>query len=87
MLMDGDYKLISGIGLNIGDSVVKGALVTLHLKKDAAFEDHLLLRPFPRSLPPSIDETSFMDDYRRHMIGAYVRRLAAAHASGGRGKR
>ena len=55
MLMEQDYKLISGIGLNIGDSLVKGALVSLHLKKDAAFEDHLVLRPFPRNLPPSIE--------------------------------
>ena len=68
LLMERDCKLISGIGLNIGDSLVKGALVSLHLKKDGSFEDHLRLRPFPRSLPPSVDETSFMADYRHQMI-------------------
>ncbi len=34
-----------------------------------------------------IDDLRASADYRRHMIGVYVRRLAAAHATPGRGKR
>jgi hypothetical protein len=68
MLMERDFKLISGFGLNIGDSVIKGALLRLYEKKDAAIESHVVLRPFPRNLPSHISEADFLDQYRRSMI-------------------
>jgi hypothetical protein len=61
------YKLITGMGLNIGDSVVKGALLQLHKEGNLALEKHLMLRPFPRSLALEEDEDAFKR-YRAEMI-------------------
>lgn len=67
-LMEGKYKLVSGYGLNIGSSVVEGALIKLYENGDSALEKHLLLRPFPRNLPSSSDEAEFNRRYREDMI-------------------
>ena len=68
LLMQNSYKLISGFGLNIGDSIIKGALLKLYEQKKPGIEEHFVLRPFPRSLPPDISEAEFLDQYRRSMI-------------------
>jgi len=68
MLMQNSYKLISGFGLNIGDSIIKGALLKLYEQRSPGIEEHFVLRPFPRSLPPNISEEEFLDRYRRNMI-------------------
>jgi len=67
-LMEEDYKLVCGYGLNVGSSVVKGALLKLHEKGDSAFEKHLTLRPFPRNLPSASSEKEFNRKYREDMI-------------------
>lgn len=68
LLMRNDYKLISGFGLNIGDAVIKGAVMTLHNDGDSSIDERLMLRPFPRTLPTNSDEAQFLDRYRRSMI-------------------
>lgn len=67
-LMKENYKLVSGYGLNIGSSVVKGALLKLYENGDSAFEKHLILRPFPRNLPSATNEADFNRKYREDMI-------------------
>jgi hypothetical protein len=63
-----DYRLISGMGLKVGDYLVKGALLKLYEMGIPAVEKHLTLRPFPRNLPAEIDEGEFNAKYRRDMI-------------------
>lgn len=60
-------KLISGFGLNIGAELVKGAILALYNTRDA-FEDRIVLRPFPREIPSDIPEPEFLDDYRRAIV-------------------
>jgi hypothetical protein len=67
-LMEENYKLVNGYGLNIGSSVVKGALLKLYENGDSAFEKHLILRPFPRNLPSASSESDFNRKYREDMI-------------------
>lgn len=67
-LMEKKYKLVSGYGLNIGSSVVEGALLRLYEDGDKAFERNLLLRPFPRNLPSLSSEAEFNRKYREGMI-------------------
>lgn len=64
-----NYKLISGFGLNVGSSVVEGALLKLYEKGESAIEKHLFLRPFPRNFSAGIDETVFNRKYRIDIIG------------------
>lgn len=61
-------KLISGFGLNIGAEVVKGAILALHRKKDANFDECIVLRPFPREMSTDVPEREFLEDYRRKMV-------------------
>jgi hypothetical protein len=67
-LMAEDYRLISGMGLKVGDYLVKGALLKLYETGTPAVENHLTLRPFPRNLPAEVNEGEFNAKYRRDMI-------------------
>jgi len=68
MLIAKDYKLVCGLGLNIGDSVFKGALVKLYEQQKNEMENYLHLRPFPRNLPEDVNQEDFNYKYRREMI-------------------
>jgi hypothetical protein len=67
-IVDEDYRLVSGVGLNIGDSVVKGSLLRLYEKGVSSIEKKLTVRPFPRNLPPGVNEAEFNQTYRESMI-------------------
>lgn len=68
MLIAKDFKLICGVGLNIGDSVVKGALVELYQQQKIGIETVLHLRPFPRNMPDGVNVEDFNYKYRKDMI-------------------
>lgn len=63
------YKLISGMGLAVGDSVIKGAVLKLYEQGHVLVDKRIALRPFPRNLPSGVDEKSFNKRYREGMIG------------------
>jgi hypothetical protein len=67
-LMRKDYQLITGLGLNVGDTVLKGALVELYRAGKSPSEERLTLRPFPRQLPVNVSEQEFNRQYRSDMI-------------------
>jgi hypothetical protein len=67
-LMERDCKLVSGFGLNVGDSAVHGAVLKLYEKGSPVLEKHLLLRPFPRNILPELDDEEFRRKYRENMI-------------------
>jgi len=66
-IIEKNYKLVSGFGLNIGSAVIEGALLKLYEKGESAIEKHLYLRPFPRNLP-ALSETEFNRKYREDII-------------------
>jgi len=68
-LVDGGYRLVSGCGLNIGSSVIEGALLKLYERGNpaSALEKHLVLRPFPRNLPVP-READFNRKYREDIM-------------------
>lgn len=67
LIADG-YKLITGMGLSVGDSVLKGAVRKFYEQGLGVVDKRLTLRPFPRSLPPGMDEEAFNRRYREDMI-------------------
>ena len=67
-LIDNKYRVISGMGLNVGDSVVKGALLGLYHRKNLRIENYLTIRPFPRALPAGENEEQFNTEYRKDMV-------------------
>ena len=68
-LIDQGFRLFSGCGLNIGSSVIEGALLRLYEKGNpaSALEKHLVLRPFPRNLPVP-READFNKKYREDIM-------------------
>jgi hypothetical protein len=67
LIADG-YKIINGMGLSVGETVIKGAVLKLYERGRTSVEKRMSLRPFPRKLPPGIDEKSFNQRYREEMI-------------------
>ena len=49
-LVEHDYKIISGFGVNIGSSVINGALEEIMRSKYKHINEHLCLRPFPQNI-------------------------------------
>lgn len=62
-----NFKLITGMGLNIGNSILKGAILKVNDKK-AKIDDCISMRPFPRNLPDNIDERAYNEKYRSDII-------------------
>jgi hypothetical protein len=62
------FTVVSGLGLTIGDSLLKGALGQLFSQHERNFEKRLCLRPFPRSLPAGLNEDEYNFRYRAAMI-------------------
>jgi len=67
-LVDRRMHIVCGMGLNVGDAVVKGALVKLFAMRDTSIEHYLSLSPFPRNLPADVSESEFNQAYREGMI-------------------
>jgi hypothetical protein len=68
MIIDRNFRLISGMGLNIGNPTIQGALLKLYRIKAAKIDDRISLRPFPRNLPKNINENNYYEQYRRDII-------------------
>ncbi|RNC70143.1 MAG: hypothetical protein ED859_06685 [Desulfuromonadales bacterium] len=67
-LIKSDYKIITGMGLNIGDTLVKGAILELHQMDKNNIEQNLLIRPFPKYLGNEFEEQKIHDKIRTDMI-------------------
>jgi len=67
-IVERDGRLINGFGLNIGSPLIEGALLKLYEKGRHGIERNLMLRPFPRNLPPRVREAEFNRKYREDMI-------------------
>lgn len=50
-LIDREFKLVTDLGRNVGDSIVEGALLKLHGRPESTIEQHLILRPFAQHFP------------------------------------
>lgn len=49
-LIDRDFRVVTGLGLGIGSTVVDGALQQIYHKQRRSLTDQLVIRPFPQSL-------------------------------------
>lgn len=61
-------KLVSGYGLTVGSAAVTGALDVILKEVAADLESHLLLRPFPQTVPLNVSKVDFHTRYREGMI-------------------
>jgi adenylate kinase family enzyme len=68
MLVQHDYKIVSGFGLGIGSTVINGALEEIHQSKYKHIDEHLCLRPFPQIQTGTETLEEQRKSYRTDMI-------------------
>jgi hypothetical protein len=62
------YRIVTGIGLGIGDAIISGATEQIFKEKNGFIEDSLIMRPFPRAISDESDRVKLWRDYREEMI-------------------
>lgn len=67
-LVKSDFRIVSGFGLGIGNSVIVGALDHVYMRERGKAEDHLTLRPFPQEHDHGGNLSDLWTDYRKDMI-------------------
>lgn len=61
-------RLITGFGLVVGRATISGALETLSYEEVPNLEKHLLVRPFPQTVPAGLSQNEFNRIYREGLI-------------------
>lgn len=61
-LIGKEYKIVTGLGLGIGSTVVDGALQHIYQRQRRSLTDQLIIRPFPQSLEGQQLWTQYRND-------------------------
>jgi hypothetical protein len=67
-LIKSNFKIVSGFGVGIGNSVISGALKHIYMEQRKSLSDQLILRPFPCQFSSSQDKIKIWHEYREDMI-------------------
>ena len=67
-LIDQDYKLVTGVGLGIGNVLISGAIQSAYQKQFSHLEDRLVMRPFPQYISDEADRKKIWEQYRYDLI-------------------
>jgi len=62
-----NYKIISGFGLGIGDTVINGALTYLYTTKYQHLDEVIAMVPFPRFAPDGVDIKELKQKHREEL--------------------
>ncbi len=68
LLIQNNYKIVSGFGLGIGSAVISGALEEIYSNTKMYSKESLVLRPFPQSVFGKSDIQKTWNLYRRDML-------------------
>ncbi len=63
-LISKDYKIVTGLGLGIGSTIIDGALQNIYHIQKKSFQDQIIIRPFPQSS----DGKKLWREYRDDML-------------------
>ncbi|WP_129779442.1 SIR2 family protein [Peristeroidobacter soli] len=61
-LIDRDFRIVTGLGLGVGSTIVDGALQQIYQVQRRSLTDQLLIRPFPQSVTGKMLWTSYRHD-------------------------
>ncbi|WP_413528008.1 SIR2 family protein [Rahnella inusitata] len=62
------YKIITGVGIGIGNMIISGAISQVYRERNKSIEDHILMRPFPQYVESESEKEKVWDLYRRDLI-------------------
>ncbi|QSX39104.1 SIR2 family protein [Shewanella sedimentimangrovi] len=68
-LIDQDYRLVSGIGLGIGNALISGAIQSAYQKQFSHLDERLIMRPFPQYIEDHVQRAEIWHCYRQDLIG------------------
>lgn len=61
------YRLVTGMGLGVGDAVITGAIGEVYRHRKGHIEDSLVMRPFPRANPDPAERARVWEAYRQEL--------------------
>jgi len=67
-LIQNDYRIVTGFGLNVGSAIINGAIETIHENPSRYSEDQLVMRPFPQIETGEKKLPELWKEYRHMMI-------------------
>lgn len=66
-LIDKKFKIVSGVGLGVGNAIITGAIEAI-LSKNGYIGDNLIMRPFPLSINNPNEKARIWEEYRNDII-------------------
>ena len=66
-LVQQGYRLVTGMGLGVGDAVITGAIGEVYRHRKGHLEDSLVMRPFPRANPDPAERARLWEAYRHDL--------------------
>ncbi|WP_064572932.1 SIR2 family protein [Cupriavidus gilardii] len=66
-LVQQGYRLVTGMGLGVGDAVITGAIGEVYRHRKGHLEDSLVMRPFPRANPDPAERARLWEAYRQEL--------------------
>jgi hypothetical protein len=66
-LVQQGYRLVTGMGLGVGDAVITGAIGEVYRHRKGHLEDSLVMRPFPRANPDPAQRARVWEAYRQEL--------------------
>ena len=66
-LVQQGYRLVTGMGLGVGDAVITGAIGEVYRHRKSHLEDSLVMRPFPRANPDPAERARLWEAYRQEL--------------------
>ncbi|MCZ8227527.1 MAG: hypothetical protein O9249_00170, partial [Burkholderiaceae bacterium] len=68
MLVDSNFRIVSGFGLGVGNALISGAIDRAYSNGNYHLDDFLDVRPFPRTISDVTRRTEVWDAYRRDLL-------------------
>jgi hypothetical protein len=68
MLVDANFRIVSGFGLGIGNALISGAIDRAYTNGLVHLDDFLDVRPFPRAIPDPNRRAAVWDTYRKDLL-------------------
>ena len=68
LLIDSDFRIVSGFGLGIGNSLLTGAVERAYAKNNRRLDSFLEVRPFPRDIADSAQRAAVWETYRKDLL-------------------
>lgn len=68
ILVDNDFRIVSGFGLGVGNSLLSGAVERAYAKNNIRLDSFLQVRPFPRDIADPTQRAAVWETYRKDLL-------------------